>query len=239
MEKQRDLEQLLDHCRKPQKLENQKSESLWTKLKRPEVYKPLGIVLAYFTFQQLSGVFAIVVYIGQFSKAAGVSIDRFLFIVIGGVVRVTGTAVGAFLADSLGRRKPSIISGLGITVTMFGTALCMAYPSDKTSWIAAALILSYVLVNSVGFLVVPFALVAELYPQYIRGFAAGISVCYVYAISFVAIKFYPLFNSAVGPETVCLFIGSVSLLGTLFIYWFLPETKGRTFKEIEEFFKKK
>lgn len=89
-------------------------EGLWSTLKRPEIYKPLAIINAFFAFQQLSGTFVIVVYATTFAVQAGTDIDPFLCTVLIGVSRVVATIILAyFILDRYGRKPPSIFSGIG------------------------------------------------------------------------------------------------------------------------------
>lgn len=55
-----------------------KKKSKWRELKKPELYKPLSIMITFFAFQQFSGIFVVFVYAAQFSKEAGVAIDPLL-----------------------------------------------------------------------------------------------------------------------------------------------------------------
>lgn len=89
-------------------------DGLWTTLKRPEIYKPLAIINAFFGFQQFSGTFVIIVYATQFAEEAGAGIDKFLCTVLIGLARVIATVILAyFILDKYGRRPPSIFSGVG------------------------------------------------------------------------------------------------------------------------------
>jgi Sugar (and other) transporter len=47
-------------------------DSKWEELKKPQLYKPLAMMITFFAFQQFSGIFVIFVYAAQFSKQAGV-----------------------------------------------------------------------------------------------------------------------------------------------------------------------
>lgn len=95
------------------------TESLWSALKRPEIYKPLTIINAFFAFQQFSGTFAVIVYASKFAQEADVAIDPYLCTVFIGVARVVATIMVAYILDSLGRRPPTLFSGIGKTNLKF------------------------------------------------------------------------------------------------------------------------
>lgn len=93
------------------------NDSLWGTLRRPEIYKPLAIINAFFAFQQFSGTFVIVVYAAQFAEEAGTGIDKFLCTVLIGIARVIATIILAyFILDRYGRKPPSIFSGVGKSI---------------------------------------------------------------------------------------------------------------------------
>jgi hypothetical protein len=86
-------------------------DGLWTTLKRPEIWKPLAIINAFFAFQQFSGTFVIIVYATKFASNG---IDKFLVTVLIGFSRVVATVILAyFILDRYGRKPPTIFSGIG------------------------------------------------------------------------------------------------------------------------------
>ena len=118
-----------------------KLKEMTARLKQPQPYKPLGIMIAFFAFQQFSGIFVIFVYAAQFSVQAGVTIDPLLsavFIVSSliilklpflmhifltakkGLTRVITTVLMAFISDKYGRKPPARFSGIGMCFSMLG-----------------------------------------------------------------------------------------------------------------------
>lgn len=53
---------------------------------------------------------------------------------------------------------------------------------------------------------------------------------------FVVVKTFPFFRSTISQHGTFWLYGTISLLGTIYFYIFLPETKGRTLQEIEDYF---
>lgn len=231
------MQSLIDECKKPPHILDAVKMSMWQKLKRPTVYKPLAFLVGFFTFQQLCGIFVIVVYIGSLAASVGVGVNLFVFTVITGLCRFLGVAFSVFGSDMFGRRKLGITSGLGISMSTLAVAVCLWYPNDKSPWYASFFLLVYVFLSTIGFLTLPFAMIAELYPPDVRGLAAGLNVCYTYTLAFIVIKSYPFISAAVGAKFILTFISGCSLIGVAFIYRFMPETKGKTLKEIESLYK--
>jgi len=57
-------------------------ESFWRSLREPEVHKPLIILMSLFAFQQLTGIFVVIVFAVQISSEAGIEIDPFMCAVL-------------------------------------------------------------------------------------------------------------------------------------------------------------
>lgn len=213
--------------------------SKWKELKKPELYKPLTIMITFFAFQQFSGIFVIFVYAAQFSKEAGVAIDPLLSSVFIGLTRVVTTILMAFISDKFGRKPPAMFSGFGMFLSMIGLAACAIWPLHDTqfSWIPVFLLIFFIFSCTLGFLTLPFAMIAEMYPQRTRGFAAGLTIFAGYFFSFLNIKAYPTLVENLGNVTIFVFYGIVSLLGIVFVHLALPETKGKSLREIEDYFR--
>lgn len=215
-----------------------KQESFLTNLLKPEVYRPILIVIGFFAFQQTSGIFVVVVYAAKFATDVGVSMDPFLCVVYIGIVRViAGTIIGLGL-DHSGRRPPTIYSSILMAICMFGLALYSKFPlSVEYGWIPVVLILVYVFTSTLGLLTIPFVLNAEIYAAKYRGFCSGIAIAAAYSICFVCVKLYPWMIFNWGSFNVCLFYGICSLFSIFYVHFIVPETKGKTLSDIENMFK--
>lgn len=205
---------------------------------RPELYHPFLIMLAFFAVQQFSGIFVILVYAAQFSIEAGVVMDAFLSAVFIGVIRCVTTVLVGLVSVRIGRKPMAIVSGVGMLISLIGITLCAAFPNNLT-WLPAVFLFFFVFTGTFGFLTLPFAMVAEMYPQKSRAFASGITMCLAFVMSFVNVKFFSTVFDYFGNVAVFSFYSFVALGGVLFSIFILPETKGKTLQEIEQYFKKK
>lgn len=239
--------------------EKQSMFANWKEFRNPELYKPFAIMVAFFAIQQFSGIFVnanvflhvissncflfqvIFIYAAQFSLEAGVAIDEFLSAVIIGVIRCVTTIMVAFVADKVGKKPLTIVSASGMFLCMLGLTLCAAFPLTGTNfqWLPTVLLFMYIFTGTFGILTFPFAMVAEMYPQKSRGFAAGITMFLAWAMSFAVIKTFSTVFEVFGSTVVFSFYAIVSLIGIMFGVFVLPETKGKTFAEIEEIFKRR
>lgn len=198
-------------------------------------------MITFFAFQQFSGIFVIIVYGAKFAIEAGVSINPMLCTVFIGITRVVTTLLMGFVSDKYGRKPPAIVSGIGMAVCMYALAGCVWNPTKGTSydWLPGVLVIGFFFFATLGFLTLPFAMIAELFPQRFRGFGSGLTIFAGYTMSFVIIKLYPDMIEIMGNGILFMFYGTVSLVGIGFVYFVLPETKGKSLQEIEERFRGK
>lgn len=69
-----------------------------------------------------------------------------------------------------------------------------------------------------------------------RGIIGGLTTCSAHLFVFAVVKTFPLIQNIASNHGSFWIYGSISLLGTIFFYLYLPETKGRTLNEIEDYF---
>ncbi|KAJ8982579.1 hypothetical protein NQ317_005050 [Molorchus minor] len=183
---------------------------------------------------------------GLFVKSAGVTIDPYVTIVMIGLIRTATAIVLSYVSKLYGKRPLSIFSGTGMTICMLTLSTYIWFdnkiPHDvhsKLTFLPVAALLFYFLTSTLGFLPLPFALAAELFPTNIRGTATGLLCGCGYLFNFITVKIYYYMVNGMGREGVFLFYGCMSLLGTIFVVCFLPETKGKTLQEIQQGLEKK
>jgi MFS family permease len=133
------------------------------------------------------------------------------------------------------RRTICISSGLvsGIAAVLFGT---FVYMHSINKAIISFLLLVYVAFNSYGFLALPQAMIGEILPSNIRCVGGAYIFVMNDVVLFFATKAFPSVFGAVGIHGLFWIFGVSSLLCSLFLYLMLPETKGRSLVQIEEYF---
>ncbi|CAH0549121.1 unnamed protein product [Brassicogethes aeneus] len=225
--------------------------------KNPVVYKPVIILLLIFFFQQMSGAYVIIFYAvdlfreigGQFGRG----MDEFVALVLLGTIRFLMSIVSAIISKKVGRRPLLFFSALGMTVCSFIAGIYMyitALPqseldrinvqkNERNNNVPLFCILGYVTFGSIGYLVIPWTLIGELLPVKVRGKLGGVLISMAYFFMFFTLKSFPYILEAVTLQHLFYIISIINLLGFAFLYWFLPETLGKSFSDIEKYFKRK
>ncbi|XP_055839748.1 solute carrier family 2, facilitated glucose transporter member 8-like [Episyrphus balteatus] len=224
----------------PLKSKGIKKVSIWKSIRLPEVHKPLLLGVIFFAFQQFSGTFVVVVYAVQIITKAGVEADPFLCAIYVGIARfVVASVVMTWQLEKWGRRPVSIFSAATTSICLFLLAGPTWFPWLQIPTLSAAVIVGFV-VSSAGLWTIPFLILPEIFPQKVRGSFCGISIGCAYLLSFSSIKIFPsLMDWMGGNGNVFAFYGTMALLSIFFVYWFIPETKGKTFLEIEDYFRRR
>lgn len=214
---------------------------------KPMCFKPFLIMVGFFFFQQASGTFVIIFYAVDIVKEAGVPIDPFLAAILISLSRVVACTSLGFICRRYGRRPPTIISGAVMTICMavlagYLYALHVQIVDPATAqtlnWLPVVLVIVYFFSSTFGFLTIPFAMIAEMFPTRVRGLAGGLTAALCYTFNFIFVKTYVLMLESMGKHGVFGFYGSMALIGTIFVVVFLPETKGKTLQEIEDHFRR-
>lgn len=198
-------------------------------LKMPVVYKPLILLLVIFLIQQLSGTYLVIFY--------GSGLDNYGGIAFIGGTRFIMSIVTAVLSKKFGRRSLMIFSGIGMSISMFFAGLFIFIGNFSTD-LVLVFVLIYVCMSSLGFAVIPWALIGELFPIFCRGSLTGFIISITYVVMFFIVKIYPSILVIFGLDGVFIFFSITSFIGVVVVYFFLPETLGKSFVDIEKCFTK-
>ncbi|PSN31080.1 hypothetical protein C0J52_25366 [Blattella germanica] len=213
-------------------------------LTSPSALKPFGILVAYFCIYQFSGVNTVTFYAVQVFKESGTEMNKYLATVILGVVRLVSTIIACISLRRCGRRPLTLISAVGCGLTMIGLGSYMymrktwldSGVEPVATWIPVACIFIFTITCTLGFLVVPWVMIGEVYPTQVRGILGGMTTCAAHMFVFIVVKTFPLLQHLASNHGTFLIYGFISLFGTIFFYFCLPETKGKSLQEIEDYF---
>ncbi|KAJ8605751.1 hypothetical protein CTAYLR_008476 [Chrysophaeum taylorii] len=194
---------------------------------------PLRISLALMLFQQFSGVNAVIFFAGDILGDAGMS-NRDLGGVVVMAIQLVMTAVGVPLVDRLGRRTLLIasLSGMAFAATLMGV-----YFSVRTAPpVALVALVVYISSFAIGLGPLPWSLMAELLPTRARTAASAAATMINWLMSFVITESYASAVIFLTPEGTFFLFAAVCACGVLFVYAYLPETKGVSLDDIERLF---
>ncbi|XP_023178926.2 facilitated trehalose transporter Tret1 isoform X2 [Drosophila hydei] len=106
-------------------------------------------------------------------------------------------------------------------------------------WVPLILLLLSAFFSHLGIRMIPWILIGEVFPADIRNSASGFAGGIGYVFGFLANKLFLVMLSALTLPGTFAFYATVAFIGTIVLYFTLPETEGRTLGEIEAHFSKK
>lgn len=213
-----------------------------TNVVKPEFKKPLIIMLLFFVIMQFSGGNVIAFYSVQIMKdTIGAEIDEYLATIVLDVVRLLMSIAACVFLTKYGRRPLALLSGVGTSACLIGLTIFL-YLSSKNenlkqmAWLPLTLLIAYICFISVGIFPLPWCMIGEVFPIALRGLGSGITSAWNFVIFFIVVKTGPDFFAGVGAVGAFLIYGCVMIAGTIYLYYFLPETMNKTLQQIEEEF---
>jgi SP family sugar porter-like MFS transporter len=190
----------------------------------------LGVVLA--VFQQWCGINVIFQYGSRIFADAGYAVSGILFsICVTGVVGVIMTFVAIGTVDRWGRRALMLSGAAGLTLIYLATG--WAYYARATGLIPVVLVVAAIACYCYSLAPVTWVILSEIFPNRIRGAAMSVSVGALWLGNFLLSQTFPLMYARLGLARCFWVYAAICLCGFFFIFFRLPETKGKTLEQIE------
>jgi SP family arabinose:H+ symporter-like MFS transporter len=191
----------------------------------------IGIFLA--IFSQIQGINAIMYYAPEIFKQVGNGSDAaFLQTVIVGVINVLFTWVAIKWVDSQGRKQLLLVGG-----AVMGLSLLTVGSSFYFGWGGSVLLiftLTYVAGFAASYGPVTWVIISEIFPIKMRGVAMSVATLALWVSVYLVTQFFPILLNSVGPAyTFWIFFFS-ALAAFVFVWRYVPETKGKTLEQIEK-----
>ena len=204
----------------------------FTDLLDPKMAKVLvlGVVLA--VFQQWCGINVIFNYAEEIFKAAGYDISSVLSnIAWTGSVNLAFTFVALGVVDKGGRRPLMLFGSAALALIYFAMGYC--YHQHVQGLPVLLLVLGAIGCYAMSLAPVTWVVIAEIFPNRIRGAAISVSVCALWIACFILTYTFPMLNAKLGAAGTFWLYAVICVLGFVFIFFKLPETKGKTLEQIE------
>lgn len=200
----------------------------------------LGIILS--VLQQFVGINVVLYYAGNIFRNMGASTDvSLLQTIIVGAINMLFTVIAIFTVDRFGRKPLMITGGIIMAVSMF--SLGCSFFLRQTGFMALFFMLFYIAGFAMSWGPVTWVILSEIFPNSIRG-AMSVPVASLWIANLIVSWTFPMMNdnswlTEKFNHGFSYWIYSLMcILAALFVYRFIPETKGRSLEEIEKFWKK-
>ncbi len=191
----------------------------------------LGIGLA--IFQQFCGINVVFNFTTTIFASVGFDQDdqlkQTVFI---GMVNLVFTLLAMWQVDKLGR-KPLMLMGAGALAILY---LISALLLQNGSPLAAWSLLAAIGVYAMSLAPVTWVLISEIFPTHIRGLAVSVAVVALWMAYAVLVFTFPILASKAGTYTPFYIYAGICLIGLVFVYKKVKETKGKSLEDLEQNF---
>ncbi len=208
----------------------------YKELLEPGTRKALVIGLLLPLLSQFSGINAIIYYGPTILQNAGIPLsDSLMSQIYFGVAIVLFTFIAIWKVDGMGRRKLYLVGTACATVSLFLTGLCF-YLGYTGIWLLLCVLL---FLASFAFSIGPlkFVVASEIFPNKIRGRALALSIMMMWIADTIVGQLTPISLKSLGTAGTFWAFAIFCLIGFFVILKLLPETKGKSLEQIEDFWK--
>jgi sugar porter (SP) family MFS transporter len=201
--------------------------------------KGLVITLGIIALQQLAGINPVLAYMQTIFDAAGSGLAPEISTIIIGAVQTLAMSSTYFLVDRLGRRILLVSSALGSSLSLLALGFYFyrkshQYNVEAISWLPVSSLVSFIITFNIGLGPLPWAVMAELFPPNVKSVASSLTSFTCFGTGFLITLFFPTLSHLLGMAQSFWICATVCLIGAIFVYFMLPETKGKSIQEIQK-----
>lgn len=237
-----DVDTELSNLRYKAELRQSNHVSFVKSITKKTALKAILICYALMVFQQLSGINAVLFNTTAIFSSAGALIPSDIATIIIGVIQVIATFISSVVVDKLGRRILLLFSAL--LMCLCTTALGVFFflqdehgegssVLDPISWLPILSLSLFIIAFSFGFGPIPWMMAGELCLIDIKSFVASTAGTLNWLLSFTVTSTFNALNYAIGSGQVFWIFAGIMLFAFLFIFFIVPETKGKSVDEIQ------
>lgn len=194
---------------------------------------PVILAVLFAFFNQVSGVNAVIYYAPRIFEMAGLGAHSSLLSTVGiGLINFLFTLIAINFIDRIGRRTLMMVGSFGLIASLFLVAI--TFHSGNLNGIAIPI---YIMVFIAFFAfsqgAVIWVFISEIFPNQVRakGQTLGSSTHWIMA-AIIAFGF-PYLAETLGGAVTFSFFGVMMVLQLVFVWRFMPETKGKSLEQIE------
>ncbi|XP_053819010.1 solute carrier family 2, facilitated glucose transporter member 5-like isoform X1 [Vidua chalybeata] len=191
--------------------------------------------------QQLSGVNGVFYYADRIFESAGVHSSSIQYVTVSiGAINVVMTLLAVFIVESLGRRI-LLLAGFVLcsaSCAILTLALNLQATVPWMSYLSIVCVIAYIIGHAVGPSPIPAVMITEMFLQSSRpaAFMVGGSVHWLSNFTVGLVFLY--MEAGLGPYSFLIFC-AICVATMLYIFFIVPETKNKTFMEINRIMAKR
>ena len=194
---------------------------------------PVMLAVLFAFFNQVSGINAIIYYAPRIFGMAGLGAHSSLLSTVGiGMINFMFTLLGINIIDKVGRRLLMFVGSFGLIASLFMVAYTF-YAGDFSGFAVPLYIMIFIAFFAFSQGAVIWVFISEIFPNQVRakGQTLGSSTHWIMA-AIIAFAF-PFLAEKLGGTITFSFFGTMMVLQLIFVWRFMPETRGKSLEQIE------
>jgi SP family galactose:H+ symporter-like MFS transporter len=217
----------------------------WSEIFAREWRRPLLVAIGLAVFQQITGINAIIYYANQIFASAGFATEEARATVttwaIGGV-NVVATLIAIAFIDQMGRRVLLLagLIGMGVSLAAVGIAFHFigadaAPATGPTTAGIVTVVALVVFITSFAFSLGPvtWTVINEVFPARIRGRGVALATAVNWGSAYLVSQFFLSVVETIGSSMTFFLFALFCVIGWLWVYRSVPETKQQTLEQIQ------
>lgn len=193
---------------------------------------PIFVAWALATFNQLTGINALLYYAPRIFQMAGSAVDAALLqtVAVGGT-SLLFTIAAMFVIDRFGRRPMMIIGSVGMAVCL-GVVAAAFYAGGNRAAVILAGILAFIAFFAFSQGAVIWVYLSEIFPNRVRSKGQALGTFTHWVMAAAVSWMFPVVAQVSGGHAFA-FFSSMMVLQFFFAWKVMPETKGLSLEELE------
>lgn len=231
-----ELQEIENAISKEENTEKATYKDLTTPWIRRIVFIGLGIAIV----QQITGVNSIMYYGTEILRDAGFGTEAALIgNIANGVISVLATFVGIWLLGKVGRRPMLLTGQIGTTLSLLliGIFSLVLEGQPSLPYVVLSLTVTFLAFQQGAISPVTWLMLSEIFPQRVRGLGMGVTVFCLWITNFLIGFSFPILMADIGLSTTFFVFVVLGVFAIAFVKKYLPETRGRSLEELEEYFR--
>lgn len=214
-----------------------KSEKEQSKIKlfTPQYRKPILLAIMVAAFNQLSGINVIMYYAPRIFEMTGLGSEAALLQTVGiGFTNLIFTVIAMMVIDKLGRKKLLLIGSVGLALFMglAGRAFIM---KDFNGYAVMIYLIGYIACFAFSQGAVIWVFLAEIFPNKVRSKGQALGSFTHWIGNAIISWMFPVIATIpwIGGGGAFMFFSVMMVLQFLFVWKWLPETRGKSLEQIQ------
>jgi len=191
----------------------------------------LAFLIAF--FNQFSGINAFLYYAPRIFEEGGLGASTALLSSVGiGLVNLIFTLIGINLIDRLGRKILMYIGSVGYIIS-----LSLIAASFLLEWEGLALplfLFLFIASHAIGQGAIIWVFISEIYPNHLRSAGQSFGTSTHWVLAAIIPSLVPVLFATIGAGVVFAVFAFMMVLQLLFVYFWMPETKGVSLESLAQ-----